>query len=341
MADIAKNAGVAGVSISTPQGTPRVEIMNGSLGVPLGPAPPMIPPGFETWMESLLKKNNADVLHRLDSIEQGIQSSVSKNEFATYSSNVQTKFDGIEQNLASLQSQMSEFEQKLAGSDVSMAPPDVAALKDKLKSDNAVALKELQAEQERQFKAFESKFAKGGSGSASKGRLGKFEHSEDQIEFAEKCLQFQLLKSPVLGVSAESVVLGHIQQRCVGVQPKSTKTIPNAGGKEGARVEVEFDSKDTRDIVRNGFRRQNGERKWESAVEGVEVWLVDALFWQHRNRPFFHARSMIAERKGIPKSSVVADKRARTLKVDGVTVAVQCYETWQVKYRSEFGNGSD
>ena len=82
--------------------------------------------------------------------------------------------------------------------------------------------------------------------------------------------------------------------------------------------------------MRNGFRKRTVEGKWESAVTGIEVWQVDPLFVQHRNRPLFATRKQIAAQKGIPVSSVVVDKIARKLKIDGNLVAVQSLKTWQV-----------
>ena len=98
---------------------------------------------------------------------------------------------------------------------------------------------------------------------------------------------------------------------------------------------VEFSSKETRDTVRNGFRKRTAEGKWESAVTGIEVWQVDPLFVQHRNRPLFATRKLIAAQKGVPVSSVVVDKTARKLMIDGNLVAVQNLQSWQVKVLTE------
>ena len=55
----------------------------------------------------------------------------------------------MQKNFATLESKVSAFEQKLASSDVSMNPPDVATLKEQLKPD-------MVAEMDRQIKELES-----------------------------------------------------------------------------------------------------------------------------------------------------------------------------------------
>ena len=138
-----------GSNYTTPVSTPRGSDGGGSVstvGLQSGPVPPVMPAGLPEMMTTLMKQNQGELLaslnERFDKFEQGM---LSKSEFTTYSQHVAVQFDGLQKNFATLESKVSEFEQKLASSDVSMIPPDVATLKEQLKPD-------LVAEMDRQIK---------------------------------------------------------------------------------------------------------------------------------------------------------------------------------------------
>ena len=228
------------------------------------------------------------------------------------------KFAKLESDVAKLQSKFDD----LSTRDV----PIGEGSKDSVKAE---ILAELRAESS-------AKVCKSAPATPRTRSGGKCAYNQSEVDSAMLRLEFQDTTPWTELENVESKVFGLIQEKCPDVgKPKVVKSAFKYPKQESTRIHFEFESKEDRNRVRNSFRRKNDEQKWESVVQGVEVWCPEPPFMFARNRPLFEMRRLIASQKGIPVQSIKVDKSARKLWLDGKLVAEQDLGSWQVAVFSD------
>ena len=288
--------------------TPMAEHPQGVVGESLAPAPQMPPMvDGQEFMTQLMSQMSQLMDSKLTPVISQLNVRADSQD---------AKILKIESDLAALQSKFDDISVR----DVPMGEGSKDTLKAEL-------LAELRAES-RNCKA--SKSAPASPRARIQGN--KYAYDQTDIDTAMLRLEFQYA-DPLLALSdVESKVFGLISEMCPSIpKPTVAKAAFKYPNQTSTRIHLEFESKSSRNTVRNSFRKKNEQQKWESCVENCEVWCPEPAFMFHRNRPLLEMRKLIASQKNVSIQSIKVDKNGRKLTLDGSTIAIQNLKTWQVE----------